>query len=78
MSSTVEIRSIFAHIRSAVLATAFSCAAMPCSAATHAYDAQDNLTSVTDQRSLVTTYGYSGFDELKTLTSPDTGVTTYT
>ena len=44
----------------------------------YGYDARDNLTSVTDQRGLVTTYGYSGFDELKTLASPDTGVTQYT
>ncbi len=44
----------------------------------YAYDAQDNLAAVTDQRGLVTTYGYSGSDELKTLTSPDTGVTQYT
>jgi len=44
----------------------------------YGYDAQDNLTSVTDQRGLVTRYGYTGFDELKTLTSPDTGVTQYT
>jgi RHS repeat-associated protein len=44
----------------------------------YSYDAQDNLIAVTDQRGLATTYGYSGFDELKTLTSPDTGVTQYT
>lgn len=42
------------------------------------YDARDNLTSVTDQRGLVTSYAYSGFDELKTLSSPDTGVEQYT
>jgi RHS repeat-associated protein len=44
----------------------------------YGYDTQDNLASVTDQRGLVTHYGYSGFDELKTLTSPDTGITQYT
>ncbi len=43
----------------------------------YGYDAQDNLARVTDQRGLVTRYTYSGFDELKTLNSPDTGVTTY-
>lgn len=44
----------------------------------YAYDAQDNLASVTDQRGLTTSYGYSGFDELKSFASPDTGVTSYT
>ena len=38
-------------------------------------DAQDNLTSVTDPRSLVTGYCYNGFGDLLTLTSPDTGLT---
>jgi RHS repeat-associated protein len=44
----------------------------------YAYDARDNLASVTDQRGLATSYAYTGFDELSTLTSPDTGVTQYT
>ena len=38
-----------------------------------AYDALDNPTQVTDPKGLNTTYAYTGFSELKTLTSPDTG-----
>ena len=34
-----------------------------------------HLTRVNDPRGLTTTYDYTGFNELKTLTSPDTGVT---
>ncbi|MCL1633388.1 DUF6531 domain-containing protein [Luteimonas sp. SX5] len=43
-----------------------------------AYDAQDNLTKVTDPKGLDTTYTYNGFSDLTQLSSPDTGVTTYT
>jgi RHS repeat-associated protein len=42
------------------------------------YDAQDNLRRVIDPRGLATDYAYNGFDELETLTSPDTGLTRYT
>lgn len=42
------------------------------------YDAQDNLTKVTDPKGLDTTYQYNGFGDLVQLSSPDTGVTTYT
>ncbi|SFN72962.1 RHS repeat domain-containing protein, partial [Dokdonella immobilis] len=40
----------------------------------YGYDVQDNLSRVTDPRNLVTRYLYTGFDELETLTSPDTGL----
>jgi RHS repeat-associated protein len=43
-----------------------------------AYDAQDNLTQVTDPKGLNTGYGYNGLGDLKQLTSPDTGLTNYT
>ena len=43
----------------------------------YGYDAADNLTTVTDPRELVTRYAYTGFNELATLTSPDTGITQY-
>ena len=42
------------------------------------YDAQDNLTKVTDPKGLDTTYTYNGFSDLTQLGSPDTGVTAYT
>ena len=35
----------------------------------------NNLTTVTDPRRLVTTYGYAGLDKPFTLVSPDTGTT---
>src|SRR5207245_7443254 len=38
----------------------------------------DNLTSVTDPRTLTTSYTYTGFGDLKTQVSPDTGTTTNT
>ena len=41
------------------------------------YNAQDQLTQVTDQRGLTTTYGYNGFGEKITQISPDTGITTF-
>ena len=41
------------------------------------YDAQDQLTSVTDPKGLTTSYGYNGLGDLTQLTSPDTGVTAY-
>jgi RHS repeat-associated protein len=42
------------------------------------YDAQDNLSKVTDAKGLATTYTYTGFGELATQTSPDTGLTSFT
>ncbi|MDR6841232.1 RHS repeat-associated core domain-containing protein [Pseudoxanthomonas sacheonensis] len=42
------------------------------------YDAQDNLTQVTDPKGLNTTYTYNGLGDLTQLVSPDTGTTTYT
>ncbi|WP_246432365.1 RHS repeat domain-containing protein [Xanthomonas theicola] len=42
------------------------------------YDALDNLTQVTDPKGLDTTYAYNGLGDLTKLTSPDTGVATYT
>lgn len=42
------------------------------------YDANDNLTKVTDPKGLDTTYTYNGFGDLTQLSSPDTGVTTFT
>ena len=42
------------------------------------YDANDNLTKVTDPKGLDTTYTYNGFGDLVQLSSPGTGVTTYT
>lgn len=42
------------------------------------YDANDNLTKVTDPKGLDTTYSYNGFGDLVQLSSPDTGTTTYT
>jgi RHS repeat-associated protein len=41
------------------------------------YDVLDNLTQVNDPKGLNTNYTYSGFSELKTLQSPDTGSTAY-
>lgn len=43
-----------------------------------AYDAQDRLVRVTDAKGLGTVYDYNGFGDLIRLTSPDTGITTYT
>ncbi len=42
-----------------------------------AYNAQDQLTQVTDQRGLITEYRYNGFGEKVMQISPDTGVTTF-
>jgi RHS repeat-associated protein len=42
------------------------------------YDAQDRLTRVIDPKGLHTDYSYSGLGDLTQLSSPDTGVTTYT
>lgn len=44
----------------------------------YSYDSQDNITSVTDQRDLVTTYQYDGLGNLMQVDSPDSGVTAYT
>jgi YD repeat-containing protein len=41
------------------------------------YDPQGNLSEVTDQRGLVTTYQYDGFSNLMQTISPDTGTTSY-
>ena len=41
-----------------------------------AYDARDNLCSVTDPKGLVTQYTYDGLDNLTQLQSPDTATTT--
>lgn len=41
------------------------------------YDAQDNLTRVTDPKGLHTDYAYNGLGDLTRLTSPDTGIITY-
>lgn len=43
----------------------------------YAYDARDNLRSVTDPDNLVTNYTYDGLNNLTQLQSPDTGTTTY-
>ena len=43
----------------------------------YAYDARDNLRSVTDPDKLVTNYTYDGLDNLTQLSSPDTGITNY-
>ena len=42
------------------------------------YDANDNLTTVTDPRNLTTSYGYNGFGDQVSLISPDTGTTAVT
>jgi YD repeat-containing protein len=42
------------------------------------YDVQNNLTKVTDPKNLQTIYGYNGFGELTSLTSPDTGLSSFT
>ncbi|MEO5625226.1 MAG: RHS repeat-associated core domain-containing protein [Dokdonella sp.] len=44
----------------------------------YAYDARDNLRTVTDPSGLPTTYTYDGVNNLVTLNSPDTGQTGYT
>lgn len=44
----------------------------------YAYDARDNLRSVTDPDRLVTNYTYDGLNNLTNLSSPDTGSATYT
>jgi YD repeat-containing protein len=43
----------------------------------YGYDAQDNLTSVTDPNGNVTTYSYDDFRRLQKQVSPVTGTTTY-
>ena len=45
---------------------------------THAYDARDNLTAVTDANALVTRYVYDGLDNRSEAHSPNTGTTTFT
>lgn len=40
-------------------------------------DEADRITQVTDQRSVITQYKYSGFGDLKQVVSPDAGTTTY-
>lgn len=42
------------------------------------YDAQDRLVRVTDPKNLNTDYGYNGFGDQIRLSSPDTGVSTFT
>ncbi|SDD35106.1 RHS repeat-associated core domain-containing protein [Aquimonas voraii] len=42
------------------------------------YDAQDRLTKVIDPKGLHTDYSYSGLGDLTQLSSPDTGITSYT
>ncbi|MDT0906788.1 hypothetical protein RNS28_12860, partial [Staphylococcus pseudintermedius] len=42
------------------------------------YDAQDRLVRVTDPKNLNTDYGYNGFGDQVRLSSPDTGVSTFT
>ncbi len=44
----------------------------------YAYDARDNLRSVTDPDGLVTNYTYDGLNNLSALQSPDTGTSSYT
>jgi len=44
----------------------------------YAYDARDNLRSVSDPDGLVTSYTYDGLNNLTDLSSPDTGGTGYT
>jgi len=46
-------------------------------ATTYAYDAQGNLTSVTDPNGNVTTYAYDDFGRMTGQTSPVTGATSY-
>ncbi len=43
----------------------------------HGYNARDQLTGVTDPRSLTTNYVMNALDDLQELNSPDTGVTGY-
>jgi len=42
------------------------------------YDANENLTTVADPRTLTTSYSYNGFGDLSTQISPDKGTTTNT
>lgn len=44
----------------------------------YGYNARDQMTSVTDPRSLATTYGVDGLGNLNQLVSPDTGTTQHT
>jgi RHS repeat-associated protein len=44
----------------------------------YAYDARDNLRSVTDPDNLITNYTYDGLNNLTLLASPDTGSASYT
>jgi RHS repeat-associated protein len=46
--------------------------------ASYAYDLQDQLTTVTDPRSLLTQYQPTGLGDVKQLTSPDTGTASST
>lgn len=41
------------------------------------YDARDNLVRVVDPKGLNTDYDYNGLGELQSLSSPDTGISTY-
>ena len=45
--------------------------------ATYDYDAQNNLTGVTDQKGVQTQYTYDGFNQLIQQSSPDSGTTFY-
>lgn len=47
-------------------------------AVVYGYDAADNVTSFTDPRNLVTSYAYTGFNQLAASTSPDAGTVRYT
>lgn len=42
------------------------------------YDALDRLISVTDPKGLLTQYGFNAYGDLTSLTSPDTGTSTWT
>jgi len=42
------------------------------------YDALDNVTQVTDPNGLLTTQAFDGYGQRKSLTSPDTGLSTFT
>lgn len=42
------------------------------------YKPDGNIATITDPKSLTTTYSYNGFGELISINSPDTGITTIT